>query len=152
LDATRESVHVSIHVSPRSGVPPPIKHRGCPRGPMETAMEPRIYPQDRTAYLLIDPYNDYLSEGGKIWPRGWSWSPPRLACSTTWGRSTPQSRRRAYRSSSCRIAAGSRATAKTGIISIPPARHCSAEGCVPRGRADVLARLAEGLRRAGLSE
>ena len=27
------------------------------------------YPQDRTALLFVDPYNDFLSEGGKIWPR-----------------------------------------------------------------------------------
>src|ERR1700738_4624546 len=27
------------------------------------------YPLDRTAYLLVDPYNDFLSEGGKVWPR-----------------------------------------------------------------------------------
>lgn len=26
------------------------------------------YPLDRTAYLLVDPYNDFLSEGGKIYP------------------------------------------------------------------------------------
>lgn len=26
------------------------------------------YPLDRTAYLLIDPYNDFLSEGGKVSP------------------------------------------------------------------------------------
>ena len=26
------------------------------------------YPRDRTAYLLVDPYNDFLSEGGKIYP------------------------------------------------------------------------------------
>ena len=32
-------------------------------------MEPLTYPRDRTAYLLIDPYNDFLSEGGKAWPR-----------------------------------------------------------------------------------
>ena len=25
-------------------------------------------PPDRTAVLLVDPYNDFLSEGGKIWP------------------------------------------------------------------------------------
>src|SRR5689334_11242861 len=24
------------------------------------------YPRDRTAYLLVDPYNDFLSEGGKV--------------------------------------------------------------------------------------
>ena len=27
------------------------------------------YPSDRTAYLLVDPYNDFLSEGGKVYPR-----------------------------------------------------------------------------------
>ena len=115
-------------------------------------MEPRIYPQDRTAYLLIDPYNDYLSEGGKIWPRveqvatqvglldylGALDAAVQAAGVPVFivphRRSAPA------------------ATAKTGIIPIPPARHCSAEGCVPRGRTDVLARLAEGLRRAGLSE
>jgi nicotinamidase-related amidase len=26
------------------------------------------YPIDRTAYLLVDPYNDFLSEGGKVYP------------------------------------------------------------------------------------
>ncbi|BAN47792.1 isochorismatase family cysteine hydrolase [Metapseudomonas resinovorans] len=26
------------------------------------------YPIDRTAYLLVDPYNDFLSEGGRIYP------------------------------------------------------------------------------------
>ena len=23
----------------------------------------------KTAILLVDPYNDFLSEGGKLWPR-----------------------------------------------------------------------------------
>ena len=27
------------------------------------------YDTDSTALLLIDPYNDFISEGGKIWPR-----------------------------------------------------------------------------------
>jgi len=26
------------------------------------------YPRDQTALLLVDPYNDFLSEGGKLWP------------------------------------------------------------------------------------
>src|SRR5271167_4623270 len=26
------------------------------------------YPPDRTGLLLQDPYNDFLSEGGKLWP------------------------------------------------------------------------------------
>jgi nicotinamidase-related amidase len=30
------------------------------------------YEPSRTALLLVDPYNDFLSEGGKVWPKG-SW-------------------------------------------------------------------------------
>lgn len=29
-------------------------------------MSKTTYPSDRTAYLLVDPYNDFLSEGGKV--------------------------------------------------------------------------------------
>jgi len=28
-----------------------------------------VYPPHHTALLLVDPYNDHLSEGGKLWPR-----------------------------------------------------------------------------------
>ncbi|WP_267226508.1 isochorismatase family cysteine hydrolase [Dyella silvae] len=31
-------------------------------------MSTTAYPADRTAYLLVDPYNDFLSEGGKVYP------------------------------------------------------------------------------------
>ena len=27
------------------------------------------YPRERTALLVVDPYNDFLSEGGLVWPR-----------------------------------------------------------------------------------
>jgi len=27
------------------------------------------YDPKTTAVLLVDPYNDFLSEGGKLWPR-----------------------------------------------------------------------------------
>jgi nicotinamidase-related amidase len=27
------------------------------------------YDKEITALLIIDPYNDFISEGGKIWPR-----------------------------------------------------------------------------------
>jgi nicotinamidase-related amidase len=27
------------------------------------------YDKDKTALLVVDPYNDFISEGGKIWPR-----------------------------------------------------------------------------------
>ena len=32
-------------------------------------MRPDTYDASSTALLLIDPYNDFISEGGKIWPR-----------------------------------------------------------------------------------
>ncbi len=32
-------------------------------------MSHAIYPAASTALLFVDPYNDFLSEGGKLWPR-----------------------------------------------------------------------------------
>ena len=32
-------------------------------------MNTRIYDKSITALLVVDPYNDFISEGGKIWPR-----------------------------------------------------------------------------------
>lgn len=32
-------------------------------------MLPNEYPRERTALLVVDPYNDFLSEGGLVWPR-----------------------------------------------------------------------------------
>jgi nicotinamidase-related amidase len=32
-------------------------------------MSTKVYPGDATGILFIDPYNDFLSEGGKLWPR-----------------------------------------------------------------------------------
>ena len=31
--------------------------------------KPTTYDKETTALLLVDPYNDFLSEGGRIWPR-----------------------------------------------------------------------------------
>jgi nicotinamidase-related amidase len=31
-------------------------------------MDQLVYSPDRTALLLVDPYNDFLSEAGKLWP------------------------------------------------------------------------------------
>ena len=28
-----------------------------------------LYDLTRTGLLFVDPYNDFLSEGGKLWPR-----------------------------------------------------------------------------------
>ncbi len=30
-------------------------------------MTPTTYPADRTALLIVDPYNDFMSEGGKLY-------------------------------------------------------------------------------------
>src|SRR5262245_30790529 len=42
-------------------------------GTMETATTHRneklLYEKDATALLFVDPYNDFLSEDGKAWPR-----------------------------------------------------------------------------------
>ena len=32
-------------------------------------MTTKTYDKDITALLVVDPYNDLISEGGKIWPR-----------------------------------------------------------------------------------
>ena len=32
-------------------------------------MAPVTYDEEITALLVIDPYNDFISEGGKIWDR-----------------------------------------------------------------------------------
>jgi ureidoacrylate peracid hydrolase len=32
-------------------------------------MNTMTYDKDMTALLVVDPYNDFISEGGKIWPR-----------------------------------------------------------------------------------
>src|SRR5262249_59689392 len=34
-----------------------------------TAMNTVTYDNNITALLVVDPYNDFISEGGKIWPR-----------------------------------------------------------------------------------
>src|SRR6516164_2109543 len=39
------------------------------RLPRRTAVNTPAYDKDITALLVVDPYNDFISEGGKIWPR-----------------------------------------------------------------------------------
>lgn len=73
------------------------------------------YPRDRTAYLLVDPYNDFLSEGGKAH----SLVKPvadEVACSTTCASSTVRCARRGFRFSTCRTAGGNLATTTIGTI------------------------------------
>jgi hypothetical protein len=35
--------------------------------PKEATMTETTYPRERTALLFVDPYNDFLSEGGKVY-------------------------------------------------------------------------------------
>ena len=46
------------------------------------SMMTQTYPPDQTALLFVDPYNDFLSEGGKLWPRVADVA-RRSGCSTT---------------------------------------------------------------------
>src|SRR5215813_8239061 len=39
------------------------------RRPKETTMTETTYPREKTSLLFVDPYNDFLSEGGKVYPR-----------------------------------------------------------------------------------
>jgi hypothetical protein len=34
-----------------------------------TGATPPTYSPSDTALMVVDPYNDFLSEGGKVWPR-----------------------------------------------------------------------------------
>jgi hypothetical protein len=34
----------------------------------EMSMTDNSYVKARTAFLFVDPYNDFLSDGGKLWP------------------------------------------------------------------------------------
>jgi hypothetical protein len=36
---------------------------------MEATMTETTYPRERTALLFVDPYNNFLSEDGKVYPR-----------------------------------------------------------------------------------
>ena len=42
--------------------------RAATRATRDATMSMQAYPAGRTALLLIDPYNDFLAEEGKLWP------------------------------------------------------------------------------------
>ena len=42
------------------------------------------YERENTALLVVDPYNDFISEGGKIWPRIKLLPKPTIAFLTCW--------------------------------------------------------------------
>jgi hypothetical protein len=60
------------------------------------------YTRARTALLFVDPYNDFLSDGGKLWPLV-EGALRRSGCSTIYEPSPRRSGRPVFRSPSCRI-------------------------------------------------
>src|SRR3984885_3153505 len=48
---------------------PLSKSRQLRRSEGEDAMTSGVYDKDITALVVIDPYNDFISEGGKVWGR-----------------------------------------------------------------------------------
>ena len=79
-------------------------------------MTNHTYDKATTALLVIDPYNDFLSEGGKVWPRVKEVATEvglldNLRAISGCGAPAPASR-----FSSCPIVGGSRATMRPGVI------------------------------------
>jgi hypothetical protein len=77
------------------------------------------YARDRTALLFVDPYNDFLSEGGKFWPmvKGIANDVGLLDNLRTINASVREAGIQVF---IARIVAGSPATTRAGII---PARY-----------------------------
>ena len=49
--------------------PQPLPGRNNPTTAGVTAVNTPTHDKSITALLVVDPYNDFISEGGKIWPR-----------------------------------------------------------------------------------
>src|SRR3974390_3286708 len=49
--------------------PQPLPSRHNPTTAGVTAVNTPTYDKSITALLVVDPYNDFISEGGRIWPR-----------------------------------------------------------------------------------
>src|SRR5215468_10439801 len=52
-----------------TNAPQPIPSRHNPTTAGVTAVNAPTYDKSISALLVVDPYNDFISEGGKIWPR-----------------------------------------------------------------------------------
>src|SRR5215475_14328029 len=52
-----------------TNAPQPIPSRHNPTTAGVTAVNAVTYDRSISALLVVDPYNDFISEGGKIWPR-----------------------------------------------------------------------------------
>src|SRR5262249_36506880 len=48
---------------------PPARAGGIARGRIREKMANLKFDKEITALLVIDPYNDFISEGGKVWDR-----------------------------------------------------------------------------------
>src|SRR3974390_1176999 len=52
-----------------TNAPQPLPSRHNPTTAGVTAVNTPTHDKSITALLVVDPYNDFISEGGKIWPR-----------------------------------------------------------------------------------
>ena len=86
----------------------------------------------RTGLLLVDPYNDFLSDGGKLWPMVKDVA-DEVGLLDHLRSILLAARQPASRSSSFPIAAGSRATTKAGIIQNPSQRSVKERQVFARG-------------------
>ena len=71
------------------------------------------YTADNTGLLLVDPYNDFLSEGGKLWPMVQAIA-VEVVFLTICGKSSRQHALRKFSCSSCRTIARNRVTTRSG--------------------------------------
>jgi nicotinamidase-related amidase len=76
-------------------------------------MTTTTYAADSTALLIVDPYNDFMSEGGKLY-EATKETPKRSGSTTTCASWFRRSERRISRSSSCLITAGEKVTTTGG--------------------------------------
>jgi nicotinamidase-related amidase len=79
------------------------------------SMTTNTYAADRTALLIVDPYNDFMSEGGKLFEATRE-TAEAVGFYDNMRRLVLRSGRRVSRSSSCRITGGERPTTKDGSI------------------------------------
>ena len=78
-------------------------------------MTTTTYAADRTALLIVDPYNDFMSEGGKLY-EATKETAEAVGLHDNLRKLIPAIRGRVSKSSSCRITAGEKVTTWGGSI------------------------------------
>lgn len=78
-----------------------------------------VYASERTALLLVDPYNDFLSDGGKLYSMLRSVA-DEVRLLDNLRTTVAAARHKQFRCTTYLIGAGSPATTPAGITPIPP--------------------------------